>query len=145
MWTLGCGAFLAHLWCAFQFVHRWSHDHAYAETARQTGEAIGLNWGGGIYVNHVFAVVWVCDVLWWWVASASYERRLSWIEWTVQGFLAFIAFNATVVFGHGAIRWFGIGATLLLAFQLFDKVRAKSARRREPRTPPNPAGESPNR
>lgn len=145
VWTFGCIAFLLHLVCAFHFYHHWSHDHAYAVTAEQTEEAIGLNWGGGIYVNHIFAVVWVWDVLWWWVAPTTYERRPRWIEWAVQGFMAFIAFNATVVFGHGAIRWFGIAATLVLAVVLFGKVRAGLSRRRGPMPTPLRPDESPNR
>lgn len=144
-WTAGFIAFVLHLVCAFHFFHHWSHDHAYAVTAEQTKEAIGLHWGGGIYVNHAFAVVWLGDVLWWWIAPNRYERRPRWMECFVQGFLGFIAFNATVVFGHGTIRWFGIGATVLLAAVWFGTVRAASSHRREPRPAPFPPGESPSR
>jgi uncharacterized membrane protein len=114
LWTAGCVAFLLHVAAAFHFVHHWSHDAAYAETARQTNEVVGLNWGGGIYFNYLFAAVWLGDVIWWWHNPATYLARPRWIEWLVQGFLAFIVFNATVVFGHGPIRWAGLGATVLI-------------------------------
>jgi hypothetical protein len=114
-WTAGCVAFLLHVATAFQFVHHWSHAEAYADTARQTADLIGLDWGGGLYFNYLFAAVWLADVAWWWLNPNSYLTRPCWVEWLVQGYLAFIAFNATVVFGHGAIRWFGLAGCLLLA------------------------------
>src|SRR5262245_62892766 len=114
-WTLGFLALLVHLFCAFHFYHHWSHEAAYQATARQTSEVIGLDWGGGIYANYAFAVIWAADVAWWWARPATYAKRPRIVEWTVQGFLFFIAFNATVVFGAGPIRWFGLAATLALA------------------------------
>jgi len=47
-WTLGCIGMLAHTACAFQFYHGWSHAAAYQDTARQTAEMFGLDWGGGL-------------------------------------------------------------------------------------------------
>jgi len=109
-WTLGYTCFLLHLAAAFHFVHGWSHDSAIEETARRTYEVVGVNWGGGVYVNYAFALVWGMDVVWWWWAPAGYEMRPRWAEWGIQAFLAFIVFNATAVFGHGPIRWIGWAA-----------------------------------
>ena len=114
-WTAGCVAFLFHVACAFHFYHHWSHAAAYAETARQTAEVVGFDWGGGLYANYAFSAVWLADVFGSWIGPSSYLARPRWIEWTVQGFMAFIMFNATVVFGHGAIRWAGLAATAILA------------------------------
>jgi hypothetical protein len=114
IWTAGCIAFLLHIVAAFHFVHHWSHGAAYTETARQTAEVVGFDWGGGLYFNYLFAVVWLGEVIWWWANPNGYESRLRWIEWLLQGFLAFIVFNATVVFGHGAIRWAGLAGCLVL-------------------------------
>jgi hypothetical protein len=114
-WTTGYLAFLVHVACAFHFFHGWSHDAAYEATARQSAEVVGLSWGGGLYANYAFAAVWAVDVLWWWRGLACYEARPRVVAWVVQGFLGFIAFNATVVFGTGAIRWAGLAACLLLA------------------------------
>src|SRR5215210_3924672 len=47
-WTVACVALLAHVACAFHVYHGWSHESAYVETARQTGEVVGLDWGGGL-------------------------------------------------------------------------------------------------
>src|SRR5262245_50800254 len=113
-WTAGFLAFLFHVVFAFQFYHHWSHVAAYEATARQTEDVVGLAWGGGIYANYAFVVLWGADVCWWWYRPQSYLARSRGIEWAVQGFLAFIAFNATVVFGTGAIRWVGLIVSLLL-------------------------------
>jgi len=51
LWTTVCVLFLAHVAAAFQFFHAWGHAHAYRETARQTRELFGLDWGGGLYFN----------------------------------------------------------------------------------------------
>ena len=114
LWSAGFFAFLMHVALAFQFFHHWSHRAALAATAKQTLETVGLDWGGGLYANYLFAVIWGLDVAWWWTRPASYECRSRFIEWAVQGWLAFIAFNATVVFGAGPIRWLGLLASVVL-------------------------------
>jgi hypothetical protein len=118
LWTAGCAVFLAHVACAFQFVHHWSHSAAYDATARETFEVFGWNWGGGLYANDAFTFIWVLDTAWWWGGLDVYEARPRWLEWFVQAFLAFMAFNATVVFGHGPARWLGIAASAGLGFLL---------------------------
>jgi hypothetical protein len=112
-WTGGCLAYLTHVACAFEFYHHWSHAEAYAFTARQTAAVVGWDWGGGLYVNYAFTLVWLADAAWWWISVKSYETRPRWIAWTVNGFMGFIAFNATVVFAEGFSRWFGIVACVL--------------------------------
>jgi hypothetical protein len=107
-WSAGCFALLIHVAFAFHFYHGWSHLAAWESTAKETRAVTGLNWGGGVYVNYLFAAVWGADVFWWWVRPQSYQNRHRIVEWSVQGFLAFILFNATVVFGNGAIRWGGL-------------------------------------
>lgn len=117
-WTAGCLAFMLHMVCAFQFYHQWSHRAAYEATARQTAAVVSLDWGGGLYANYVFAALWAVDACWWWCSPERYPARPIGIEWAVQGFLGFMAFNATVVFGAGAIRWIGLAACLFLAAAL---------------------------
>jgi hypothetical protein len=109
-WTLGCLFYLAHVAAAFHFYHHWSHAAAYQHTARRTAEVVGLDEGGGLYWNYAFTVLWLGDVVAMWIGW----RWPRWAGAAVQGFLAFMAFNATVVFGTGAIRWLGLAATVLL-------------------------------
>lgn len=115
VWTTGCAFFLVHVACAFQFYHHWSHADAYRETARQTGGMTGVHWGGGIYFNYVFAIAWLADVVWWWSAPVSHERRPVWLTATLHGFFVFMVFNGTVVFGHGPVRVLGALICLGLA------------------------------
>ena len=107
-WTFGCICFLAHVVSAFGFYHGWSHAAAYRETARQTAEMTGHHWGGGIFLNYLFAALWLGDVLWWWLAPATFARRSQQLAAAWQGFFFFMVFNATVVFGRGPVRWFGV-------------------------------------
>ncbi len=116
LWTLGCCLAWAHLASAFASYHHWSHDAAYAHTARETAAAVGIDWGGGIYFNYLFMLLWTTDAAWWWVFPASYRDRSRMYSILLDAYLAFMAFNATVVFGHGIIRYFGIAATVSLAW-----------------------------
>jgi len=112
-WTVACVALLAHVACAFHVYHGWSHESAYVETARQTGEVVGLDWGGGLFINYAILIGWVADVAWWWLAGLDSYRRRPWpllAAW--HGFLIFIIFNATVVFKNGFTRWAGLGVCL---------------------------------
>ena len=114
-WSAGFVVFAVHMAAAFQLEHHWSHADAYAATARKTALLTGLDWGGGLYANYVLAALWLVDVLWWLVRPRSYLRRPVAIEGAVQGYFAFLWFNATVVFGHGPIRPIGAVAFAVLA------------------------------
>lgn len=112
-WTLGCLLYLAHVACAFHFYHAWSQTAAYQRTAEQTALVTGWNWGGGLYFNYAFTAVWLADAIWWW--RRGDRRNNAWLEIAVQAFLWLMVFNATVVFGHGVIRWFGLAGCGILA------------------------------
>jgi hypothetical protein len=97
--------YLAHVVAAFQLHHGWSHAAAYKHTAQRTAEVVGLYWGGGLWWNYLFGFVWLGDVVW-------RGPRPRWAGPAIHGFLAFLAFNATVVFESGPVRWAGLAATL---------------------------------
>ncbi len=113
-WTAGFVIYAVHVCLAFQFFHGWSHSAAYTETARQTREMFGVNWGGGLYLNYLFTFVWLADTVWWWKGLTAYRERPLWMAAAIQSFLAFMFFNATVVFGQGLVRCIGIFATIAL-------------------------------
>jgi len=71
LWTLGCGVFLVHVLCAFAFAYRWSLAYAYEQTAMQTEAVVGLRFGGGVYFNYAFTLLWIADVAWAWLAAES--------------------------------------------------------------------------
>lgn len=101
LWVAGFVLYAAHVFSAFQWIHDWSHGRAYEETARQTKALFGMDWGGGLYFNYAFTLLWLADVIWNWQ-----DRRL---RSAVDGFLFFMFVNGVVVFGHGWTRWIGVG------------------------------------
>jgi len=108
-WTIACLALLIHVALAYHFYHHWSQDSAYRETARQTAEVTGLEWGGGVYINYVLIACWVLDVVWWWRRGLeSYRSRSAILTVIWQAFLIFMIFNATVVFKTGTLRYIGL-------------------------------------
>ena len=114
-WTIGVMAAVVHSALAFHLRHGWSHAAAYTETARQTGEVIGLVWGGGVFFNYAFLVVWAADVLWWWLAPDHFHHRARLLDRAVRGFLWFMFVNGAVVFARGWVRWLGAAAVLAVA------------------------------
>lgn len=114
-WTAGCGLYLVHVACAFHFYHGWSHSAAWEHTARRTAELTGLHWGGGLLVNYAFTLVWLGDVVLWWRRPEAHRQRSRRLTWVLQAFMAFIIFNATVVFGPPFWKWAALPAIAGLA------------------------------
>ena len=104
-WGGGAALMWLHVALAMGGRHGWSHAAAVRETARQTGDLTGLAWGGGVWVNYLFAAVWTGDAV----------RRVRGggpgrIETAVGAFLGFVAVNGAVVFADGPARWCGAAA-----------------------------------
>lgn len=115
VWTVACLCLVAHVISAFEFYHGWSHASAYHETARQTKEMVGLNWGGGLFINYIVVIGWLVDVGWWWRSAAGSYRQRPWpVVFAWHGFLIFIIFNATVVFKTASVRWAGLCLCVIL-------------------------------
>jgi hypothetical protein len=108
-WTLALLAYLVHVGIAFHHYHHWSHAEA-VEHTRQVSSV-----GEGIYVSHLFTLVWTADVVWWWRRPQSYALRPAWVGWLLHGFMLFVIFNATVVYEQGFIRWAGLAMLVGLA------------------------------
>lgn len=117
LWTLAWLAYVIHLACAFHFYHGWSHTNA-VEHVRQRARV-----GEGIFVSHLFTLLWTLDVAWWWLATRRYTARAAWIGWVLHAFMSFVVFNGTVVYETGAVRWGGavyfVVAAVLLARRLW--------------------------
>ena len=113
-WNLGLLIYLSHVAAAFQSHHHWSHAAAYEETARRTAELFGVRSGAGLYFNYVFTAVWTFDVIWLWRSEETYRARPLWIAVAIHSFMAFLFFNATVVFVSGWVRCLGLTAALAL-------------------------------
>ena len=114
--SLAWAAFLAHIACAFQFYHHWSHAHALADTARQTAERVGWNWGGGLWFNYLFAALWTGEIGWAWFDLEGYRNRAIWMVRSVRAFFFFMIFNGAVLFAPGPQRWLGLLLCAALAW-----------------------------
>ncbi|MBI5758776.1 MAG: hypothetical protein HZA46_09680 [Planctomycetales bacterium] len=112
LWSAGCVLSWLHVVAAFHFEHHWSQTAAWEQTARETAAVIGLNWGGGIFFNYAFLLAWAFDTGWWWLSPGTYARRPNALSWLIDGYLAFIAFNATVVFKTGWLRWVAVAVSV---------------------------------
>lgn len=111
-WTLGAIATVVHTLLAFHVHHAWSHAAALADTARQTAVVTGLEWGGGLYVNYVFVVLWMADVGWWWLAPGAFARAPAWLDGAIRLFLWVMFVNGAFVFVRGPMRWAGAAAAV---------------------------------
>ena len=116
LWWIGVTAYVAHVICAFQFEHGWSQAAAFDHTASETKRLIGVDRGEGLYVNYVFTVAWIADAIRLYNAMRQARPTNSKVDWTVQGFFAFIVFNATIVFGPPVYRWLGLPVSLALGW-----------------------------
>ena len=108
--------FVAHALLAFGTHYEWSHATGYAATAAQTAELPGLNWGGGLYVNYLFGLVWLGELVWGRRNPESYAHRSPSVEWTVRGFFLSMILNGAVVFVPGPQRWLGVALVGVLCW-----------------------------
>jgi hypothetical protein len=122
VWTIGCAIFLAHVIAAFHFAHGWNHAAAYEHTRRETLALTGWDSGAGLYLNYVFAVWWLLDVLAW-QRWADWPRRRE-FYWPMQAYFAFLVLNATVVFGP---RGWIVVAMMVAVFLALSGVRRATA------------------
>jgi hypothetical protein len=111
----GCAVFIGHILVSFHWRHGWSHAGAVRDTARQTAELTGWNWGGGIYLNYLFAAMWCWEAGAAWLWPEALKRRSRAVEWSFRGFYLFMMANAAVVFVPGPARWLGAACCLALA------------------------------
>ena len=75
-----------HIAMAMAIAHGWSHAAAIAATARATNAVFGVDWGGGVYANYLFLIVWAAETAWWRASPTSYARRSSAITWSLRIF-----------------------------------------------------------
>jgi hypothetical protein len=100
-WTAGLAAYVVHILLAYGSFYGWSHRIAWETTARDTAETVGLDSGFGLLVNFAFAAVLAADVVVQW--RTGVRKAGGWID----AFVLFLILNGTVVFGEGAVRWYG--------------------------------------
>ena len=126
VWLLGGLVYLGHVTAALRIHHDWSHAAAYAHTAARTEALVGLDWGGGIWVNCAFTAIWAAEGLWWQLASTHYGRRSPHFTTAVRAAFLFMIVNGAVVFVAGPRRLLGIGVLAALV-RIWWGARARAA------------------
>ena len=98
---------------------------AYADTARQSKELTGWNSGGGLYLNYLFALVWMTRVVWSRIALAYHSSPPTFWTRSVRGFFLFMIFNGAFVFVRGNLRWLGLLLCLLLLISWWPRPKVR--------------------
>jgi hypothetical protein len=112
--ALGLALSILHTVLAFDVVHGWSHEDAVLNTAIQTERVFGTAVGWGLYVNYVFFLVWLLDLVDWRRRAGGVERRPTAALLALQVFYLVIVLNAAVIFAAGSRRAAGAALVLLL-------------------------------
>lgn len=122
IWTAGWAFLVAHLVFAMFAVHGGSWSAAYDHTTERTYQAVGWRWGGGLWINFLTTAVWGIDVGRLWIKKGTLQRTIAW-DLACQTYLAFMMFNATVVFGSRPAQIAGVAicACLVLAWSFRDR------------------------
>lgn len=102
---------LVHILASYDLVHGWSHQSVLKQTGDESFAVVGLRVPWGVYANFVFAAI----LTGYSVAMIRIQARIARIDWWIFLFLAFIVFNAMIVFKTGPIRWAGLAAFSVLA------------------------------
>ncbi len=122
-WTLGFACYAAHVAVAFATYHHWSHARAAWHTGYRTWEMTGWFWPGGIWINYLFTLLWMGDVIYWWSGLDRYARRPAWLRWFVHAFFAFMIFQAGVVFASSTTRWLTLAGLSIVGIALLLRIR----------------------
>ncbi len=93
-----------HVIASYGLIHSWSHANVLQHTGDESFAVIGIRVPWGVYANFVFAGV-LSGYSGWMILN---KGRTHWVDSIVFSFLAFIVFNALVIFKTGPIRWIGL-------------------------------------
>ena len=113
----GLALMIVHILIAMGARHDWQHTSAMAATAQQTREVYGVAWGGGVYVNYVFTIVWGL----WLVPGCQGARAPRFWGQIARGLFLIVIGNAAVVFAAGWRRWLGVAIVVVLALAWFRR------------------------
>jgi hypothetical protein len=116
LWVLGALICIVHMAIALDVRHGWSHRSAVEETARQTAAVYGIEWGGGVYVNYLFVIVWLAESWWWRRDPEGYACQPTALTWTLRAFYLIVIVNAAIVFASPARR---IAGAVLVMFLIW--------------------------
>jgi hypothetical protein len=114
-WLAGACLSLIHIAASYGFVYHWSHAAAIEATAIDSFQTTGVRAGWGVYVNFLFAAIWLSYS----VAILTGKERIRTVDVSVYVFTAAILACATILFEAGIIRYLAaVGFLALFGFHL---------------------------
>jgi hypothetical protein len=124
----GLALCVAHITFAMGSVHGWSHEAAAHATAAQTESVYGWRWGGGLFVNYLFVIVWAVEAFFRRRPNGSFVDGAG-VTWALRIFYGMVIFNAAIVFARGSMRALGvlIVTALLLAWRPVPRRKRRTA------------------
>jgi hypothetical protein len=127
IYLLGAGMMVIHILMAYRLAHDWSHEIALEHTANETERVVGFRLASGLYVNFVFAAVFLGDAFWRVCVGVPGSRRPRGVAVAIDTFLLAIVIMATIVFEAGMVRWLSVLAVATITARA---VRNRSTVRR---------------
>ena len=129
-WRLGCLLLWLHVAGSWWLVHAGSWQEVWQHTAEVTNRVTGINTGSGVLWNLVALVAWTVDCLCPWPARPSTQAtEPPPAGWRRAGeiYLAFLWFQAAVVFATFQARWFMGLLCLLLGWGIASSRQRNAA------------------
>ena len=120
-WGIGFLLYLVHIIAAFQEHYQWSHRVALEKTAQQTKEVLGWDSGIGLYVNYLFGLALLIDLVVQF-KMGPWHRGRNWIN----GFVIFMVINGAIIFGTWQSRIVGAISISALVLVWWIRLRRKS-------------------
>lgn len=127
LFTLGAAIFAVHVALAFVVHYDVSHQVALNEVARQTEALTGVATGFGLYLNYLFAALWVAEAGWWSVAPTSYASRPTTLTAAIHGFFLFMIVNGAIVFVPWPRRALGCAILLICLLAIGRRLSGRPA------------------
>ena len=127
VWTAGAALLAAHIAIALDVRHGWSHASVARAVAEQSRRVFGVGWGGGMWMNYLFAACWIGEAFWWAAAPRDYLNRPWLLRVAMRALYALILVNAAVVFAAASRRWAGVVLIAVLAWAWRDTFSARFA------------------
>ena len=128
-WLFGAAMIVLHILMSYGVVYEWSHRAAVEATAEESERVTGIRAGWGVYVNFLFAAVWLGYSL----AMVYDRRRWPGVDRAVFWFTTVIVVSSTVIFEGGAVRWLSVIGFVLLAILATPSRRPPNGDRAEGR------------
>ena len=106
--SVGLVIFGLHIAFAYHDHYQWSHVVAQRLTTKQTFATTGVNTSVGIYINYLFGLAWLVEVVLRWMHRTNANDTNTWSFWIFHTFVQFMIFNGAIVFAPPEIRWLGV-------------------------------------